>query len=483
MFCPCVCLIRACGALRDLLLAEGRGKPLDLREDGQRGTVIAGLSTHAPKGADEVFDLLARGNRNRSQCATDANSESSRSHGVFQIIVTHRDKAAGGEGGGGVRVSKLSMIDLAGSERASVSKNQGAVLREGANINRSLLALGNCINALASGEAVGFVPYRDSKLTRLLKDSLGGNTRTVMIAAVSPSSLSHEDTHNTLQYANRAKNIKVRATKNEHSVEFHVSQYAQLLAEQRAQILDLQTRLSTALGSRATQHRALSEEQQQHLVAAERAVNERVLAFGEMQDAISAQYEDELRVRKRLRRAQLVASLQDAKLPLAPLVFGSGADSALVAIGGSASASTTGTGPSVRSVENEAHDARAVLAQRQHGLVAWQAELRAWMRGAESALPGARQQANQQANQANQQQANGEDADPTQLGADARALLEAKADALVAKTTASALEARLTVRQHEIAYLHDQVVAARTDAAHMWALNKQVYFVGARANR
>lgn len=245
--------------IRDLLLPEGRGKPLDLREDTGRGMVIAGLSTHTPRSADEVFDLLARGNKNRSQCATDANSESSRSHGVFQIIVTFRDRAGGDSS---VRVSKLSMIDLAGSERASVSKNQGAVMREGANINRSLLALGNCINALSSGEAVGFVPYRDSKLTRLLKDSLGGNTRTVMIAAVSPSSLSHEDTHNTLQYANRAKNIKVKATKNEHSVDFHISQYSQVLAEQRAQILELQSRLSLALASRATVNRVQSEENQ-----------------------------------------------------------------------------------------------------------------------------------------------------------------------------------------------------------------------------
>jgi hypothetical protein len=82
--------------IRDLLLPEGRGKPLDLREDTGRGMVIAGLSTHTPRSADEVFDLLARGNKNRSQCATDANSESSRSHGVFQIMVTFRDRAGGG---------------------------------------------------------------------------------------------------------------------------------------------------------------------------------------------------------------------------------------------------------------------------------------------------------------------------------------------------------------------------------------------------
>merc|ERR1740116_374543 len=104
------------------------------------------------------------------------------------------------------------MIDLAGSERASATNNKGMRRIEGANINRSLLALGNCITALSS--AVSFVPYRDSKLTRLLKDSLGGNCKTVMIANISPADFTYEDTLNTLKYANRAKNIKTRVERN-----------------------------------------------------------------------------------------------------------------------------------------------------------------------------------------------------------------------------------------------------------------------------
>lgn len=103
------------------------------------------------------------------------------------------------------------MIDLAGSERASKTNNRGIRMIEGANINRSLLALGNCINMLHENNSKNqqnYIPFRDSKLTRLLKDSLGGNCRTVMIANISPSNACYEDTHNTLKYANRAKNIK-----------------------------------------------------------------------------------------------------------------------------------------------------------------------------------------------------------------------------------------------------------------------------------
>ena len=144
--------------------------------------------------------------------ATGANATSSRSHAVLQIICEHTLKNSGITGE--IQTGKLSLIDLAGSERASRTNNKGQRMIEGANINRSLLSLGNCINALHENHATGktnYIPYRDSKLTRLLKDSLGGNCRTVMIANVSPSVKQFEDTHNTLKYANRAKNIKTSA--------------------------------------------------------------------------------------------------------------------------------------------------------------------------------------------------------------------------------------------------------------------------------
>merc|ERR1712196_122421 len=120
--------------------------------------------------------------------------------------------------------SKLNLIDLAGSEGGTVTENRGIRLREGAQINKSLLALANCINALGEKCKKGiFVPYRDSKLTRLLKDSLGGSSKTVMIANCTPASLQFEESINTLKYANRAKNIKVQVTQNKKLVSVHVS--------------------------------------------------------------------------------------------------------------------------------------------------------------------------------------------------------------------------------------------------------------------
>lgn len=126
------------------------------------------------------------------------------------------------------------MIDLAGSERATATSNKGARMLEGAAINKSLLALGNCINSLAMASKYGgtygadkaYIPYRDSKLTRLLKDSLGGNCRTVMIANISPSSGSYEETNNTLLYANRAKKIKNKVERNVLNVNYHIGKYS-----------------------------------------------------------------------------------------------------------------------------------------------------------------------------------------------------------------------------------------------------------------
>jgi kinesin family protein 18/19 len=208
--------------------------------------------------------LLRRGNRNRTQESTAANKESSRSHAVLQVVVEQRDRAP--ETGAivsenadetadvpvmaTVRIGKLSLIDLAGSERAAATQNRGARMIEGANINRSLLALGNCINALGEKGGRGtFVPYRDSKLTRLLKDSLGGNCRTVMIANISPSVGSFEETLNTLKYANRAKNIKTNLSRNVLSVSYHVSEYVNLIAGLKQQISKLRLQMNRDGGS------------------------------------------------------------------------------------------------------------------------------------------------------------------------------------------------------------------------------------------
>lgn len=169
--------------------------PLKLREDAS-GVVVGGLRLKPIFNADELLELLAIGNKNRTQHPTDANAESSRSHAIFQVHIRMIDKTTQRK-----NTVKLSMIDLAGSERAASTKGIGIRFKEGASINKSLLALGNCINKLADGAK--HIPYRDSNLTRIIKDSLGGNCQTVMIANVSPSSLTYEDTYNTLKYASR----------------------------------------------------------------------------------------------------------------------------------------------------------------------------------------------------------------------------------------------------------------------------------------
>uniref|UniRef100_G1TNV3 Kinesin-like protein n=2 Tax=Oryctolagus cuniculus TaxID=9986 RepID=G1TNV3_RABIT len=225
--------------IRDLLVNSG---PLAVREDAQKGVVVQGLTLHQPKSSAEILQLLDNGNKNRTQHPTDLNATSSRSHAVFQIYLRQQDKTASISQN--VRIAKMSLIDLAGSERASATSAKGTRFVEGTNINRSLLALGNVINALADTKRKNqHIPYRNSKLTRLLKDSLGGNCQTIMIAAVSPSSLFYDDTYNTLKYANRAKDIKSSLKSNVLNLDNHISQYVKICNEQKAEILMLKEKL------------------------------------------------------------------------------------------------------------------------------------------------------------------------------------------------------------------------------------------------
>ncbi|KAI5285533.1 kinesin-like protein Klp5, partial [Ascosphaera acerosa] len=175
---------------------------------------------------------------------TDANATSSRSHAVLQINVSQRDRNAPVQENH--TMATLSIIDLAGSERASATKNRGERLFEGANINKSLLALGSCINALCDPRKHAHIPYRNSKLTRLLKFSLGGNCQTVMIVCVSPSSQHFDETQNTLRYANRAKNIQTKVTRNVYNVDRHVKDFLVKIDEQRALIDELKAQQKQA---------------------------------------------------------------------------------------------------------------------------------------------------------------------------------------------------------------------------------------------
>ena len=230
--------------IRDLLLPNSKDTYLDLRDDPTRGVCIAGVTEHVVNEPHEVMNMLTIGNKRRSTEATMANAESSRSHAICQIMLVTKDRIKNTEEEH--LEGKLSLIDLAGSERGNVTENRGIRLREGAKINTSLLALANCINALGDKTKKGFfVPFRDSKLTRMLKDSLGGNCKTVMIATISQAASQYEETINTLKYANRAKNIKMRVEPNKKMVSQHISAYKNIIADLRDEIDKLKSQLQT----------------------------------------------------------------------------------------------------------------------------------------------------------------------------------------------------------------------------------------------
>ncbi|XP_027947691.1 kinesin-like protein KIF19 [Eumetopias jubatus] len=218
---------------------------LDLREDSRGSIQIAGIMEVSTSNAQEIMQLLTKGNRQRTQEPTAANRTSSRSHAVLQVTVQRRSR--GTDMLEGVHVGRLFLVDLAGSERASQTQNRGKRRKEGAHINRSLLALGNCINALSekSGSRAQYVNFRDSKLTRLLKDALGGNSRTVMIAHISPASTSFEESRTTLLYAYRAKNIKTRVKRNLLNVSYRIAQYTDVISDLRREIERLKSKIET----------------------------------------------------------------------------------------------------------------------------------------------------------------------------------------------------------------------------------------------
>ncbi|ESP03922.1 hypothetical protein LOTGIDRAFT_110046, partial [Lottia gigantea] len=235
--------------IRDLLSpASGI---LDLRENSKGDVTVAGLSEVSARSTDEVMQMLLKGNRERTQEPTAANQASSRSHAVLQVTVKQRNRVKNTMQE--VRTGKLFLIDLAGSERAANTHNRGKRMVEGAHINRSLLALGNCINALSEKNGSRYINYRDSKLTRLLKDALGGNCKTVMIAHISPASLNFEESRNTLVYADRAKHIKTKVRRNVTDVAYHIAQYTNIITELREEILRLRDRLHDQ-GTASRQH-------------------------------------------------------------------------------------------------------------------------------------------------------------------------------------------------------------------------------------
>uniref|UniRef100_A0A674CIM4 Kinesin family member 13A n=1 Tax=Salmo trutta TaxID=8032 RepID=A0A674CIM4_SALTR len=229
--------------VRDLLDPKGSRQSLKVREHKVLGPYVDGLSQLAVTNFEDIEVLMSEGNKSRTVAATNMNEESSRSHAVFSIIVTQTlyDLKSGNSG---EKVSKMSLVDLAGSERVSKTGAAGERLKEGSNINRSLTTLGCVISALADqsagkGGKNKFVPYRDSVLTWLLKDNLGGNSKTCMIATVSPAADNYEETLSTLRYADRAKRIVNHAVVNEDP-------NARIIRELREEVEKLRVQLSQA---------------------------------------------------------------------------------------------------------------------------------------------------------------------------------------------------------------------------------------------
>ncbi|XP_055741784.1 kinesin-like protein KIF3C isoform X2 [Salvelinus fontinalis] len=208
-------------------------RTLELRESPESGVYVRDLTSCVCKSVKEIQELMNVGNQVRSVGATDMNEHSSRSHTLF--LITVECSLPGPDGRQHIRVGRLNLVDLAGSERQAKTGVHGERLKEAAKINLSLSALGNVISALADGRS-GHVPYRDSKLTRLLQDSLGGNAKTVMVATLGPAPQHYEETLTTLRYANRAKNIQNQPRVNEDPKDALLREFQKEIARLRAQL-------------------------------------------------------------------------------------------------------------------------------------------------------------------------------------------------------------------------------------------------------
>nr|AAD05492.2 kinesin superfamily motor KIF4 [Homo sapiens] len=227
----------------DLLCPSREKAQINIREDPKEGIKIVGLTEKTVLVALDTVSCLEQGNNSRTVASTAMNSQSSRSHAIFTISLEQGKKS---DKNSSFR-SKLHLVDLAGSERQKKTKAEGDRLKEGININRGLLCLGNVISALGDDKKGGFAPYRDSKLTRLLQDSLGGNSHTLMIACVSPADSNLEETLNTLRYADRARKIKNKPIVNIDPQTAELNHLKQQV--QQLQVLLLQAHGGTLPGS------------------------------------------------------------------------------------------------------------------------------------------------------------------------------------------------------------------------------------------
>ncbi|XP_063380650.1 kinesin-like protein KIF19 isoform X3 [Cydia fagiglandana] len=268
--------------IRDLL-NPGAG-PLELRDEGGSGApVVAGLSEVRATSAGHVAELLARGDRARTAEATHANDHSSRGHALLSVTVSSAVS-------NGVQRGRLFLIDLAGSERAGLRARR----LEGAHINRSLLALGNCIMALSGGAR--YVNYRDSKLTRLLREVLGGRCRTAMVAHVAPGGAHRETTRSTLHYAQRASSITNRIERELVATPMHLSQYRTVINDLRDEI----ARLKLKMRDDRSSTRTIEEQQQMAAEVSQQETEESAAHLKSLREAIVSTFKQQMRLRRRL---------------------------------------------------------------------------------------------------------------------------------------------------------------------------------------
>jgi hypothetical protein len=221
--------------IRDLLSNNPKGG-LELKESPERGVYVKNLKSKIVKSFEDCNRLLQDGKKNRSTGSTLMNQGSSRSHSIFSIVIEccTRDQS----GDERFRIGKLNLVDLAGSERQSKTGATGERLVEATKINLSLSALGNVISALVDGKT-RHIPYRDSKLTRILQDSLGGNTKTLMCANCGPAECNYDETLSTLRYANRAKNIRNKPVINEDLKDTMLREYQDEIARLKQKLEDI----------------------------------------------------------------------------------------------------------------------------------------------------------------------------------------------------------------------------------------------------
>ncbi|KAF5297092.1 hypothetical protein FQA39_LY02672 [Lamprigera yunnana] len=220
--------------LYDLLASKPRDQcVVDIREDPKGLIVIPGLTTEVVTSATNALEFLNKGSRGRVTGCTNMNAQSSRSHAIFSINICMQEKSDGSNN----KTAKFYLVDLAGSERSKKTGATGQTFREGVNINRGLLALGNVISVLGGDKQQNYIGYRDSNLTRLLKDSLGGNSITLMIACVSPADYNLDETISTLRYADRARKIKNKPIVNQDPKEAEINRLNKLVTQMRLELI------------------------------------------------------------------------------------------------------------------------------------------------------------------------------------------------------------------------------------------------------